>query len=178
MPPGNVAREYSLLARRMFALTGDWSALSLPTMAVLTARPGGMGPREARSFLPSLKEVWNGLEGPFIPEGILVHDGFLFQSLGGAFAGLLESISLKMDRFGESKAGPAAFPLPTGKGILLSALPGESAGYPEVPKGAFHSASLAILQFRFVTPRLSEAAWTELCRLPRPQARRDRTSCL
>jgi hypothetical protein len=164
-PPGNVARDLADYKRTIFREEGEASALAFPEVLSLACfRPR---PRPSREVLgASLEECWQGIEGSFASEALILRRGLIYLGLCGPLA--------ELSRRGESilsKAGliPLA-PLPEEHGFFVcmarGSIPNASA-LAAPPDLAFNDCSLAILGMRWSGEAFSAITWRLVARRKR-----------
>ena len=173
LPPGNLARDYALWARRHFAATGDWSALAFPTMAILDARPGKLSARQAEALAAALRPQLDRVHGKFSPGAPQGEAGCRFQPLGPAHDELcrLASPLLAAAMEGTSPGRLPALPLPLGRGIYLGKTGLADKGEDRPPEAAFFAATLAVIRFRLASTGLEALSWRQLAALRRLRGR-------
>jgi len=174
-PPGNIARDLALYRRRLFAGTGESSALALPEVAPLAAAPlkGRTGSRWPGQS--ELAQCWRGIEGNFAMTGPGVDGGSLYLALRGP----IESLALRArETLGRGEGAQAEAQdwldslLPCGRGFYLCSLTDPVAAQDRAqaldpPLGEFGDCSLLLLGISLVGKGLRALAWRELGRAKR-----------
>ena len=174
-PPGNIARDLALYRRRLFAATGESSALALPEVAPLAvatlagrSKPSWPAPTE-------LAGCWRGIEGSFSTDGFCVEGGSLCLTLRGPMENLALRASETLGR-GEGQQAEAQgwieSLLPCGRGIFLCAAKDPLAAQSRAqelgpPRAEFGDCSLVLLGLSLAGRGLRALSWRELGRAKR-----------
>lgn len=173
-PPGNAARDLSLFRRALFARLGEGSALAFPDLVPL-AFASGEGRIAGRNFASrALEACWEGAQGAFSSEGLVICDGLLYLAMRGSLESLTERSAAA---FASTHGEP---PLKPGLGFFLCRPEDPERALSEAlrigpPRIGFLDCALALIALRF-GPRkrpdpFSALAWRELARSKRRTGR-------
>ena len=147
-PPGNIARDLAIFRRRLFAISGDASALAFPEIVPLAFA-------STASNRPSRRELegcWAGSGGSFSSGTAIASRGLLYLSLMGPLESLC-SHAAKVLNAGRPVAQTAA-PLETGIGFFICRSPDPPRALVEaerigLPRADFRDCSLILLGLRY-----------------------------
>jgi hypothetical protein len=169
-PPGNVARDLALFRRSLFSMLGDASCLALPEVVPLSFAFPPIAPahRSRIELARALPDLWDGIEGPFASEEIVISRGLCYLNMRGPLEMLAERTTDFFKRFDLAPCADAV--LEPGNGFFLCRSPqlnSSPADFAASPHLAFLDCSLVLLRLRYSADPFAAAAWRELARAKR-----------
>jgi len=203
-PPGNIAREIALFRRRLFAASGDPSALAFPELVPLaigrisSKRPIRLRRRDLEHLFDS---AWEGVTGSFRLGQSLSAEGKLYLRTEGPVEKLAAAARRLMDEAGFEpdpspplrcaegfflcRSQPAVEPIAAGVQVAVADAAtspsgsgsddGLSAAARQTPPGSsFGDAQLVFLRFDSGPDPFAALAWKELGRSRRLRGKPER----